>query len=211
MKRTAKSNLIEELKPLPYFNKDRILQLGKKKESYNLKNSTIDTYISRFLKEKEIITLKKGVYVTTDFYNKHKGDTSYLFYLANILRKPSYISSWTALQYYNLATEVIYTIISVTPKITRNYKTKIGSFSYQSIKKDLFSNFILTKDNFEFFVATPSKALFDLLYFKTRQFRGLKFKDIDLLIKELRVDFIEMDKIEREKFYSMIKNYIKHE
>jgi len=211
MKRVAKANLIEELKPLPYFNKDRVLQLGKRKESYNLKNSTIDTYISRFLKEKEIISLKKGVYVTTDFYNKHKGDTSYLFYLANILRKPSYISSWTALQYYNLATEVIHTITSVTPKITRNHKTKIGTFSYQSIKKDLFSDFILTKDKFEFFIATPSKALFDLLYFKTRQFRGLKFNDINLLIKELRVDVAEMDKIERKKFYSMIRNYIKYE
>jgi len=207
MKRVAKANLLEELKSLTYFNKDRVLQLGKKKESYNLKNSTIDTYISRFLKEKEIISLKKGIYTTTDFYNKHRNDTSYLFYLSNILRKPSYISSWTALQYYNLATEIIHTITSVTPKITRNYKTKIGTFSYQSIKKDLFSDFILTKDKFEFFIATPSKALFDLLYFKTRQFKGLKFKDIDLLIKELRIDLVEMDKKEREKFYSMVKKY----
>ncbi|MCK5416273.1 hypothetical protein KAI92_02500 [Candidatus Parcubacteria bacterium] len=211
MKRTAKANLIEELKLLPYFNKNRILQLGKKKESYNLKDSTIDTYISRFLKEKEIVTLKRGVYVTTDFYNKNKGNTSYLFYLANILRKPSYVSSWTALQYYGFATEAIYIITSVTPKITRNYKTRVGTFSYQSIKKDLFSDFILTKDKFEFFIATPSKALFDLLYFKTRQFRGLRFRDIDFLIKELRIDIDEMDKIEREKFYLMIKNYIQYE
>jgi len=211
MKRVARSNLIEELKLFPYFNKDQILQLGKRKESYNLKHSTIDTYISRFLKEKKIIPLKNGVYVTSDFYNKHKGNTSYLFYLANILRKPSYISSWTALQYYNLATEVIHTITSVTPKITRSHKTKIGTFSYQSIKKDLFSDFILTKDKFEFFIATPSKALFDLLYFKTQQFRGLKFEDIDFLMKELRIDVVEMGDKEQEKFYSMINNYIQHE
>ena len=211
MKHAAKVNLIEELKPLPYFSKDQILQLGRRKERYNLKNSTIDTYISRLLKEKEIIPLKRGVYIATDFYNKNKSDTSYLFYLANILRKPSYVSSWTALQYYNLATEAIYTITSVTPKITRNHKTKIGAFSYQSIKKDIFSDFILAKGKFEFFIATPSKALFDLLYFKTRQFRNLKFKDIDLLIKELRIDIVEMDKTEREKFYSMIKKYIQYE
>ena len=100
---------------------------------------------------------------------------------------------------------------SVTPKITRNHKTKIGTFSYQSIKKDLFLDFILTKGKFEFFVASPSKALFDFLYFKTRQFRGIKFKNIDFLIKELRIDVDEMDNEEQEKFYSMIKNYIKYE
>lgn len=205
MKRVAKTNLLEELKPLPYFDKDRILQLGKKQESYNLKNSTIDTYISRFLKEKEIIPLKRGIYVTADFYYKNKDDASYLFYLANILRQPSYISTWTALQYYNLATEVIHTITSVTPKITRNYNTKIGTFSYQSIKKDLFSDFILVKGRFEFFIATPAKALFDLLYFKTRQLKGVKFKDINKLIEELRIDIAEMDNTEQDKFYLIIK------
>jgi len=211
MKYGAKNNLLEELKSLPYFKKDRILQLGKDENRYNLKDGTVNMYISRYLKHKDIVALKGGMYVTTDFYNKNKSDVSYLFYLANVLRTPSYVSSWTALQYYNLTTEVIHTITSVTPKVTRDYKTKIGSFSYQSIKNDLFSDFSLVNDKFDFFIATPSKALFDLLYFKTRQFRGIEFKDIDLLIEELRIDINEMDKVEREKFYLMVKNYIHYE
>jgi len=174
-------------------------------------SATVDTYISRSLKSKEIISLKKGLYVSADFYGKNKNDISYLFYLANILRKPSYISSWTALQYYNLTTEIIHIITSVTPKITRNYETKIGTFSYQSIKEDLFSDFSLVKNKFDFFIASPSKALFDLLYFKTRQFKGVGFKDINSLVKELRIDIDEMENTEREKFYLMVKNYIHHE
>jgi len=67
------------------------------------------------------------------------------------------------------------------------------------------------KDDFEFFIATPAKALFDLLYFKTRQFRSIKFKDINLLIEELRIDIDEMDEAEQKKFYSMIKNYTHYE
>jgi len=212
MKYTSKSNLLEELKKLPYFDKELIYDLGKNEKTYNLKNSTIDTYISRFLKHKEIISLKRGLYVTADFYNKNRNDTSYLFYLSNILRSPSYISSWTALQYYNLATEVIHTITAITTKVTRSYKTKIGAFSYNSIKKDLFSDFSLIKNgDFEFFIATPSKALFDLLYFKTKQFKNIKLKDIDYLIEELRIDMAEMDEIEKNKFYSIIKKYIKYE
>ena len=212
MKYTSKSNLLEELKKLPYFEKELIYDLGKNEKTYNLKKSSIDTYISRFLKHKEIVPLKRALYVTTDFYNKNKNNPSYLFYISNILKSPSYISSWTALQYYNLATEVIHTITAVSTKVTRSYKTKIGAFSYQSIKKELFSDFSLIKDgDFEFFIATPAKALFDLLYFKTRQFKNVNFKDIDYLIEELRIDMAEMDEIEKNKFYSIIKNHIKYE
>jgi len=118
------------------------------------------------------------------------------------------VSSWVALQYYNLVTEAIYSITSITTKVTRNYQTKAGNFTYQSIKKDLFSDFLLVKGKFDFFIALPSKALFDLIYFRTHQFRGLKIEKVKKLIEELRIDFDEMDKAEQEKFYSMIKKFI---
>jgi len=189
---------------LPYFSKNTVYQLGKQ---LGLKDSTVNTYISRFLRYKEIIQLKRGLYVSSDFFEKNKNDVSYSFYLANIIRTPSYVSSWAALQYYNLATEAIYSITSVTPKVTRDYQTKAGNFYYHSIKKELFSEFSLTKGKFDFFIALPSKALFDLLYFRTNQFRTTSVKNIKVLIDELRIDINEMDKNERDKFYTMIKKY----
>ncbi|MBU4257480.1 hypothetical protein KJ586_03830 [Patescibacteria group bacterium] len=201
----SKKNLLEQLKPLPHFNKDTVYQLGKQ---LGLKDSTVDTYISRFLKYKEILQLKKGLYVSVDFFEKNRTDISYSFYLANIIRAPSYVSSWAALQYYNLATEAIHSITSVTLKVTRNYQTKAGNFAYQSIKKDLFSDFSLAKGKFDFYIASPSKALFDLLYFRTRQFRGVQPGKIKMLVEELRIDIDEIDKKEQEKFYSMIKKFI---
>jgi len=196
--------LLEQLKNLPYFDKKTIYQLS---EQYGLKKTTVNTYISRSLKRKDIVPLKRGIYVSTEYFDKNKGDISYSFYLANILRTPSYISSWTALQYYNLTTEVIHSTISITNKVTRTYQTKIGNFAYQSIKNELFSDFSLIKGKFDFFIASPAKALFDLLYFKTRRFSGIDVKNIKSLIDELRIDFDEMDKNEQEKFFSMIKKY----
>jgi len=204
----SKKNLLEQLKSLPHFSKDSLYQLGKQ---LGLADASVDTYISRFLKHKEILQLKRGVYVSTDFFNKNKGDISYSFYLANIIRTPSYVSSWSALQFYNLATEAIYSITSITPKVTRTHKTKAGNFTYQSIKEVLFSDFSLVKGTFDFFIASPSKALFDLLYFKTRQFRGVRSKDIKAMVEELRIDVDEMDKKERTKFYTMIKEYVNNE
>lgn len=198
----SKKNLLEQLKNLPYFSKSIVCQLGTQ---LGLKSATVNTYISRFLKFKEIFQLKRGVYVSLDFYNKNKDDISYLFYLANVIRAPSYISSWAALQYYNLVTEVIHSVTSVTLKVTREYQTKTGSFTYQSIKKDLFSDFSLVKGKFDFFIASPSKALFDLLYFRTHQFRGISLESIYKLIEELRIDIDEIDSAEREKFSLMIK------
>ncbi|MDO8499213.1 MAG: hypothetical protein Q7S66_00965 [bacterium] len=207
--------LLEQLKTLPYFSKKTIHQLS---EQYGLKSTTVDSYISRSLKYKDIISLKNGVYVTADFYDKNKNDISYSFYLANILRTPSYISSWTALQHYNLTTEAIHTVISITPKVTRSYETKAGNFVYQNLKKNLFSNFVSVKgkpelptNKFDFFIATPSKALFDLLYLKTRQFRGVNFENIKPLIEELRIDLDEMNQTEQDNLFSMIKNYLRYE
>ncbi len=204
----SKKNLLEQLKSLPHFSKDSLYQLSKQ---LGLADTTVDTYISRFLKHKEILQLNRGLYVSSDFFSKNKGDISYSFYLANIIRAPSYVSSWSALQFYNFTTEAIYSITSVTPKVTRTYKTKTGNFTYQSIKEDLFSDFSLIKGNFNFFIATPAKALFDLLYFKTHQFRGVRSKDIKALVEELRIDINEMDKKERTKFYTMTKKQVNDE
>ena len=225
----SKRNLLEQLKSLPYFSKDSLYQLGKQ---LGLADATVDTYISRFLKHKEILQLKKGLYISADFFSKNRSNISYSFYLANIIRMTSYISSWSALQFYNLTAEVIYNITSVTPKVTRSYKTKVGIFTYQSIKEDLFSDFYLTQGKsvslvsstlsaekslygqlvkLDFYIASPAKALFDLLYFKTHQFRGVCSKDAKALVEELRIDIDEMEKKERTKFYTMIKKYLNDE
>lgn len=225
----SKKNLLEQLKSLPYFSKDSLYQLGKQ---LGLADTTVDTYISRFLKHKEIFQLKKGLYISDDFFSKNRSNIAYPFYLSNIIRTPSYISSWSALQFYNLTTEAIYSITSVTPKVTRSYKTKAGIFTYQSIKEELFSGFSLMQEEsasfvspalsaeklvgrqsgeLDFYIASPAKALFDLLYFRTHQFRGVRSKDARALVEELRIDVDEMDKKERAKFYTMIKKYLNDE
>ena len=201
----SKKNLLEQLDNLPHFTKSTIYQLGSQ---LGLKNTTVNTYISRFLKRKEILSLKRGLYISANFFAKNKGDISYPFYLANVIRTPSYVSSWAALQYYNLTTEAIRSITSVTPKVTRDYETKAGTFSYQSIQKGLFSDHSLVKGKFDFFIASPSKALFDLLYFRTRQFRGVSFGNVGKMVEELRIDIDEMDEVERNKFYEKVKTYI---
>jgi predicted transcriptional regulator of viral defense system len=201
----SKKNLLEQLDNLPHFTKSTIYQLGSQ---LGLKEASVNTYISRFLKRKEILSLKRGLYISANFFAKNKADISYPFYLANVIRTPSYVSSWTALQYYNLTTEAVRSITSVTAKVTRDYETKAGTFSYQSIHKGLFSDHSLVKGKFDFFIASPSKALFDLLYFRTRQFRGVRFENVGKMVEELRIDIDDMDEAERNKFYEKVKTHV---
>ncbi len=199
------SNLLEQLNTLPYFDKHTVHQLGKQ---LGLAPSSVATYISRYLKQRDVTQLKNGLYIATDYLNAHRDDVSYAFFLANVLRTPSYISSWAALQYYGLATEAIKSITSVTTKVSRSYQTKAGNFSYQSIQKPLFKDFVLVKGKFSFYIATPAKAIFDTLYFKTHQFRGMQLTKVWSLIDELRIDLDEMDKAERTKLRIMLKNVL---
>ncbi len=112
------------------MDKEAIFQFGAQ---YGLKKTTLDSYIVRSLARKDFFSFKRGFYITYDFYNKNKDDISYTFFLANILCTPSYVTS-------------------VTPKITRTYAAKANTLTYQSIKKELFSDFSLVKGKFDFFI-----------------------------------------------------------
>jgi len=199
--------IIDQVKELPFFSKEVFRQLCSK---HGLALSTVDSYIHKALKQGEIISLKRGLYVTKDFYEKNISDIGYTFFLANILWKPSYVSSWAALDYYGMTTDVIATITSVTTRRTKTYfnkrkfNKKIGGFIYNSIKKDLFKDFkaIKSRNGFKFFIATPPKALFDLLYLRTNRFRRPK-KNI---LEDLRIDIDEMGKSEIKKLKRLFKD-----
>jgi len=57
-------------------------------------------------------------------------------------------------------------------------------------------------------MASPAKALFDLLYFRTHQFRGVSRRNVMALIEELRIDFDEMDASEQKKFHALLTPYV---
>ncbi|GAH77038.1 unnamed protein product, partial [marine sediment metagenome] len=57
---------------------------------------------------------------------------------ANLIYQPSYISLHTALSFYNLIPEAVYTTTSITTKKTNLFNTHIGNFSYNTVKKAVF-------------------------------------------------------------------------
>jgi predicted transcriptional regulator of viral defense system len=195
-----RKKILEELKEFPYFNKKVIKELCLK---HNLSLATVNSYIHKGTKNNEVVRLKNGFYVTKEFYDKNIEDIGYVFFIANQLRNPSYISSWIALDYYNMTTNVINTVTSVTTKVTRDYSNKVGNFTYKSIKNELFKGFssIKSRLGFDYLIASPAKALFDLIYLNTNQFRTFE-PDI---LKRLRIDTEEMSNKSKKEFKKLLK------
>ncbi len=113
-------------------------------------------------REKQIIRLKRGLYVCSPEVTGVALSTELI---ANHLYAPSYVSMSSALRYYGLIPEAVYVTQSMTMKHSRDFDTPIGRFEYVRISKDAFSIGLtsLRKDGYAFVLASPEKALCDLI------------------------------------------------
>lgn len=88
-----------------------------------------------------------------------------VYFVANKLYRPSYVSLETALSYYGIIPETVYSVTSITSKSTQEFDTLGMSFTYTRIKQAAFQGYITKKENDQsYFIAEPEKALADYLY-----------------------------------------------
>lgn len=113
-------------------------------------------------RDDKIIRLRRGIYVCNP---EITGATLSTELIANHLYTPSYVSMASALRYYGLIPEEVYTIQSMTSKNSKTYNTPLGRFAYLHICREAFGIGItsILKDNYAFVIATPEKALCDLI------------------------------------------------
>ena len=131
---------------------------------------TLRRQVSEWCAKGYLIQLKRGVYTLKD---EDRSVHFSRFFLSNQLYAPSYVSLESALGFYNMIPEGVFAVTAVSSKKTQTFETDLGLFSYHHIKLNYFNDYISQKDEFgqTFSIATPERALVDLLYFKTR---GLK-------------------------------------
>jgi len=192
---------LPKLIKLPYFRTSNIEALLP-----HLKRDSIYRKLTRWHRKGIIVKLKKGFYVTNEYKREHDTDVNYLYYLANILRYPSYVSGVFVLQNKGILTDVTFPITSITTKTTRKYYNKIGNFFYYSISPKLYIGYKrLVYNDDPIYVATLAKALFDYLYIK---YFKVKIEPETLIEKErLNLDtFSKKDIAEFKKYCNLSKN-----
>lgn len=123
-----------------------------------------------------IVQLRKGLYVLG---KEEREVEPSLFYVANQIFIPSYVSMESALAFYGLIPEFVAQITSVTARKTCRFENDFGVFSYQHLQPKCYRGFRVVKDenNLNFLIAEPEKAVVDFLYLNLPKFDPLK-KDI---------------------------------
>ena len=155
--------------------------------------------VHRALKHGEVLRLKPGHYCLAPEYRK---SDAHPFVIAAVLHSPSHVSLESALAYHGLIPEAVYTVTSVTSLRSRVFDTPLGRFSFQRVPA---SNPRAGVEAIEVsrgswaFVATPPRALADLIYLRKNvrwESDGLAFLTESMRIEEEDLNEIITENIE---------------
>ena len=142
---------------------------------------SLKVQISRWQKAGNLIQIRRGIYVLAEPYRRLE---VYEFYLAAVLKKPSYISLEKALEHHGLIPDAVSVYTSVTTKRPGKIISDMGVFDYRHIKSSLFFGYNSSTVNRQTaFIASAEKALLDLCYLKgvdisEKYLKGLRLQNV---------------------------------
>ncbi len=194
---------LKQLENLSFFDASAVAQVTSLRGEYLYES------ISRWINSGLFLQLKKGLYVTNNYYKNLPEKTVYSEFLANKLKYPSYLSLEYVLSKNGVLSESVYTYTSLTKKTPNIYTNTLGTFSYRNISEKLFLGFeIIDKEGFEIAIARKPKALFDYLYLKFLRKSEITRESIE----DLRLNLDEFNKKEIKEFsyYCKLTNIAKY-
>jgi predicted transcriptional regulator of viral defense system len=166
-------------------SKNLILSLKDISELLSITRESAKVSASRYSKNGLLIRLKKDYYITKNRFEHLKENE--IYYCANSIQTPSYISLTTALSHYNISTQQQRNYIeSISLKRSKAATIHNIDFTFKKIKKELYCDFELI-DNY--FIATPEKALFDAVYLTSIKRYNCDFDCLDM--EKININIIE--------------------
>jgi predicted transcriptional regulator of viral defense system len=150
----------------------------------NINPKIVRLQLSRWVNSGRIYQLRRGLYSIAPPYQKVK---PHPFLVANRLQHSSYVSLQSALAFYSLIPETVNITVSVTTGRPERLGTPLGIFEFRHIKSNLFFGYQMTAlGDQEALVATPEKALLDLVYLQPggespKYLQELRLQNLDRL------------------------------
>ena len=160
--------------------------------------------LSRWTKAGRLYQLRRGLYALAPPFQKIK---PHPFLIANRMVRASYVSCQSALAYYGLIPEHAPVTTSVTTARPASWDTPVGAYEFRHIKTDLFHGYRLIElsRRQSAFVASPEKALLDLVYLQPggdapdylRELRLQNLNRLDLDALQRQADLAHSPKLRR--------------
>lgn len=159
---------------------------------------------SRYVKQGLLLRLKKNLYVLREVWNAAGKEDKFRF--ANLMQSPSYVSLMTALDYYEITTQMQQEFFeSMAVRRTKEFQVNGSIFRYSKIDEKLYFGFKKEKG---FFIASPEKALLDAFYLMSYGRYALDLSALDTekldrkMIKQLSSNFpLKTQKILKKNGY----------
>lgn len=148
--------------------------------------------ISYLLQKEELIALRRGLYIPGPGLDLPIPDR---FLIANYLRGPSYISLESALSYWGMIPERVYTISSATLKTSKEYNTQVGRFEYRYLPSPYYSfgvRSVRLTEAQTVLMASPEKALCDKIVLTSGVLLKSMSQAESFLFDDMRLDEEEL-------------------
>jgi len=145
---------------------------------------------SRLVENGLLIRLKRDLFILSPDMLGHPIDR---LVVANRLCSPSYVSREAALSHYGLIPEQVVNVTCSRLGRTTSFDTPIGSYHYAHVDKATYAVGLREEasGNAHFLCATPEKALYDLVVFRSRLNVRSRVEMRRLLFEDLRIDASE--------------------
>jgi predicted transcriptional regulator of viral defense system len=155
--------------------------------------------LSRWTKAGRLYQLRRGLYALAPPFQKVR---PHPFIIANRLMRGSYVSCQSALAHYGLIPEYVPVVTSVTAMRPMRWENPLGIFEFRHVKSTLLTNYrwIELSPGQKAFVATPEKALLDLVHLHRNAdspdyLRELRLQNLERMdLEELRKLSTDIDK-----------------
>jgi len=154
----------------------------------NINPQIVRLQLSRWVNSGRIYQLRRGLYSIAPPYQKIN---PHPYLVANHLQKASYVSLQSALAYYGLIPEVMNITTSVSTGRPERLETPLGIYDFRHLKTDLLFGYqMINLGDQSALVATPEKALLDLIYLQsggssTDYFNELRLQNLEQFDLEL--------------------------
>lgn len=118
--------------------------------------------LTRWVAKGYLLHLRNGCYAFSDWVSRSGAD----WVVSSKIYRPSYVSHYSALAHYGMIPEFVSQTTCVTTLKTANFQNVLGTFTYYHVKPELFFGFsgVTTATGHTAYLASPEKALLDLLY-----------------------------------------------
>ena len=174
------------------------LNLKEKYKEY----ADINGKIKRDIDNGFLFPLVRGIYETNESVDG--------FLLASFIYGPSYLSFEYALSYHNLIPErvVIYTNATFGKRKSKVYRNHFGLYTYRDVPNAAFPFSVKAheENGYAYFIASPEKALCDLLYIRkpVTSMKDLK----SVLFEDLRINEDMFEQLNFEEILFLSHKYI---